>query len=421
MRKQIENIILACVIILGVWSIVSVVSATLNSPDYSNIYIKQIAAFIIGLLLMFILKMFSFKILEELSPVFYFLSVLMLVTVLVSGTEIHGGRRWFDLGFFYFQPAEFAKFSVILFLGYILQKYNSILYSAIAVFAAGFLVLIQPDAGSSVPFAIIFCAMLGISRINTRWMGYIIPAVLIAAVTLFAELYLNVNASTLINWKFILIPVAFSLLLFLFFREAKQVKKGLKWSGFALSLLVLWFSMGAGLGATTMLKGYQKKRIISFLIPELDPLGTGYNTRQSLLATGSGRLIGKGLFNGTQTQLGFLPVKHTDFIFASIAEELGFAGSVIMLFIITLLLWQIIRVIERSEDYGGRLIATGIFALILTHVVMNLGVTLGLLPVIGIQLPFVSYGGTGMVIFMAMIGVILNINKRTEIIGVKGR
>jgi rod shape determining protein RodA len=375
------------------------------------------AAFFIGLIVMLALRNFSYKILEELSPLFYIIMVLMLIGVLLFGAEINGSRRWFHVGFFYFQPVELAKIAVILFLSAILSRSNNLIGSLVSVFIIVGLVAVEPDAGSSFLFLPILLMMLIISNINTRWIMFLAPYALLTVFSVFLECYCSVRAESLVNVKNLIYPLAISIVLYIVYLEAKTINKFLK-TKFAVWMIALfWMSIGAGIMGANMLKGYQKKRIISFLVPELDPLGAGYNVRQSLLAVGSGRFFGKGLFEGTQTQLGFLPVRHTDFIIASVGEELGFAGAVTMLLLLVILLWQILRIIERTEDMSGRLIAGGIFAVILTQIVMNVGVTLGILPVIGVQLPFVSYGGTGMVVFMAMIGIVLNINKKTEIIG----
>jgi rod shape determining protein RodA len=417
MRKQIEATVLISAVILCLWSIIAVLSATLNSPGYASLYVKQAAAFALGMGALLVLRLLPYRILDEISPLLYSLALLMLVYLVFAGVRIHGSRRWISLGLFNFQPSEFAKIAVILLAARILRRHNNFIYSLMPVAAAAFLITIQPDAGTAVVFFPVYAAMLAISRINTRIMFVSVPYLVIAAAGLLGESYLNANSKTLLNLKYLIYPTAFSLAIYFVFHQLRKINKNIKPLSVILVILFVWFSLGAGIGGAYFLKGYQKKRIVSFLMPNIDPLGAGYNTRQSLTAVGSGRIAGKGLFGGTQTQLGFLPVQHTDFIFASIVEETGLVGSLAILFVIGLLLWQFIRIIERTEDYGARLISCGIFTLFFTQVFINLGVVLGLLPVIGIQLPLVSYGGTGMVMFLSMIGIMLNINSKTEIIG----
>jgi len=417
MRKEIENIILLVTVILGIWSILMVLSTTINSTNFSNLYIKQSIAFLVGLVVLMAMRSFSYEILEELGSLFYIVAVFMLIGVLVFGAQINGSRRWFNLGFFHFQPVEFAKLSVILFLPGIMNKYKSLVFAILPIVIVMVLVLAQPDAGSSALFLPILIMMLIVSRINTNWMMLAMPYAFIMVISLFLESYLSVKSTSLINIKYLIYPIFVTGVICFMYREVKNIKRYLKLNYMLLLIVMFWFSFGAGVIGSNVLKDYQKRRIVSFMLPEMDPLGAGYNIRQSIMAVGSGKLFGRGLFEGTQTQLGFLPVKHTDFIFASVAEELGMLGALIMLLLLAILLWQILKIMERSEDMGGRLICAGIFAIIFSQIVLNLGVTLGLLPVIGVQLPFVSYGGTGMVLFMGMIGILLNINRRTERIG----
>ncbi|MEA3507019.1 MAG: FtsW/RodA/SpoVE family cell cycle protein, partial [Elusimicrobiota bacterium] len=230
--------------------------------------------------------------------------------------------------------------------------------------------------------------------------------------------YINMSGATLLEGIYLLIPAAASLILYLSLNELRKISRNISIANIIIVILLLWVSWGAGIGAARTLKDYQKKRIVSFMAPDLDPLGAGYNVRQSIVAVGSGKFLGKGLQGGTQTQLGFLPVRHTDFIFAVIAEETGFLGGSAVLLLLGILLWQFIRVMERAEYPEGKMLASGIFLLILGQASINLGVTLGIMPVIGIQLPFVSYGGSGIIIFMALTGIVLNINRKSEIIGI---
>lgn len=416
MRRQIERNIIVLVLIMCIWSVIAVFSTTVNSPVFSNIYLKQIIAVIIGFILMLIMRIFSYKILDELSFGFFIITVLMLLMVLFFGVEIHGGRRWLNLGVFYFQPVEFAKITLILITARIIRKSSNFLFSIIPLGILFILVTSQPDFGSVIPMFAAVLAMLAISEIDTRWMNIVIVTLIIAGAALLGESYMYAMNNTLLSPGYLVWPVLITVVISLLFREARQLNKTLRWKSFILTGLFIWTAAGAGLLGTYSLKGYQKRRIVAFLMPELDPLGAGYNTRQSILAIGSGRLTGRGLFAGTQTQLGFLPVRHTDFIFASIAEELGFIGGCILLCIIFAFLWQFIKIINRSEDYTGRLMAAGIFTLFISQTAMNIGVTLGMLPVMGLQLPIISYGGTGMVAFLMMTGVMLNINRGRDII-----
>jgi len=415
-RRQIERIIIISAVIMCVWGVLAVFSTTVNTPAFSNIYIKQLIAAAVGLGLMMLMRLFSYRILEELSLFVFLLSVLLLVAVLLIGTEIHGGKRWLDLGVFYLQPVEFAKIALILITARLIRKSSNFLISLIPLGLIFFLVTAQPDYGSMIPMFPAVLAMLSVSDIETGWMNILILILLISGGALLLESYLFARDATLLRIHYLAWPILLTALAAWIYREARQLNKTLRWKRFILTALFIWSAVGAGIGGAYALKGYQRRRIVAFLMPELDPLGVGYNTRQSLLAIGSGRLTGRGLFGGTQTQLGFLPVRHTDFIFASITEELGFIGGFFMMTLIFIFLWQFIKIIERTEDYPAKLIATGIFTLFISQTAMNIGVTLGMLPVMGLQLPLISYGGTGMIAFLAMTGIMLNINSRRDII-----
>ncbi len=417
MRKQIEIKVLIYSAILCLWGVMAVISTTAGTPGYSGLYLKQLIAVLAGAGLLLFLRFFPYKVLQELSPVFYIVSVALLAAVLITGVEVHGGRRWLALGYFYFQPVEAAKAAVIIFTAYILEKRGGSALPALPLIAVAALVLAQPDTGSVMPLIPVYGAMLALSRADTRWMGPAVIALLTAGLVLLLESYLQISADTVLRVRYLMFFLAFTGIAVFLFSEARRLNRTLRWRSFTLLALLIWAAAGTGAAAAHSLRPYQQRRVVAFLVPDMDPLGAGYNTRQSLLAVGSGRITGKGLFGGTQTQLGFLPVRHTDFIFASVAEELGFIGAAGLLTVFFLLLSQFAKIIERTEDYGGRLIGTGIFTLFLTQTAMNIGVTLGLLPVIGIQLPLVSYGGTGTVIFLGLTGIMLNINKRTEVIG----
>ncbi|MDA3792845.1 MAG: FtsW/RodA/SpoVE family cell cycle protein [Elusimicrobia bacterium] len=418
MKNKIEKIILASILLLSVINIVMVASATVQNAGLSGFWMKQIFAVIVGLLVMWGIRNISYELFLELSPVFYALSVILLVTVLIIGKDVYGSRRWLNLGFLNFQPSELAKLSSIIFGAYLIRKKASVIKITLSFLLLVILVLVEPDAGTALMFLPAYLGVMLVSGRDIRWIFIIAPFTLIVVLTLFTESYININQSSLLDPFYLLIPAVITAVLYFVMYELKKVNRNIKFFNIITVILLFWASWGIGIAGARFLKDYQKKRIVSFMAPDLDPLGAGYNTRQSILAVGSGKFLGKGLYEGTQTQLGFLPVRHTDFIFAVIAEETGFLGSVAVIFLLGMLLWQFIKVIERSEYPAGKMIVSGAFMLILIQATVNLGVTLGLLPVIGIQLPFISYGGSGVIMFMALTGIVLNINRQTEIIGI---
>ena len=277
----------------------------------------------------------------------------MLVLVLVMGAERHGSLSWLDLGFVRLQPSEFAKFGMVMMLArYLsnLQKDGPLSFSELFTAAIFFLiptvlVVLQNDLGSSLFFGFIFCSMVFIQGIRFRYI-FIALAILCIVGT--------------VSYQF-------------------------------------------------MLKPYQKDRIISFMKPELDPRGTGYHLVQSKIAVGSGRFFGKGYLKGQSHRLKFLPERHTDFIFPVLAEEWGFFGGLLTLFLYFLFLMSGVNVISRSSTRFGFFLATGIVATYFWHLVINLGGVLGLIPLTGVPLPFLSYGGSSLVANWLAIGFLLSV------------
>ena len=302
----------------------------------------------------------DYEILAKISPVIYGLSLISLVAVLFT-EPINGATSWFNIGPFSFQPAEFAKIAVVLFMANVMVKLQQkgrdeinrfcklgIILATVAV--PTLLIIKQPDYGTALAFLVALIFMLYVAGINKK---YIITAVLLVV---------------------ILVPLAYLFIL----------------------------------------PDHAKARIDVYLNPNLDPRGDGYNIIQSKLAIGAGQIFGMGLFKGNQTQLGYLYPKTTDFIFAVISEEMGFvvAGAIIVLYVI--LITKSIQVAKTAKDDLGSYIATGIVGIFFFHMLENIGMTMGLLPITGIPLPFVSYGGSSMLTNLTLIAILLNISTRRK-------
>ena len=315
---------------------------------------------------MVVVMLVDYEMLVKISPVFYGLFIILLIAVLFT-SPVNGATSWFDIGFFSFQPGEFAKPFVILFLAYAITKIqarnkNDInrptkLLILLAILGVPILLIIkQPDYGTAAAYIAAILLMLISAGIDKKYI--IVTAILVV----------------------ISVPVLYNF----------------------------------------VLPEHAKKRIDIFLNPETDPRGAGYNIIQSKLAIGAGGLTGMGLLKGNQTQLGFLYPKTTDFIFAVIGEEMGFivAGAVIILYV--LLVTKSLYVAKTSKDEMGALIATGITGVFLFHMVENIGMVMGLLPITGVPLPFISYGGSSLITNFICIGLLLNISsKRQKTIFVK--
>lgn len=340
---------------LGLLVIYSTTQPKISNEEDMQFTKRQLLYILVGLFLCFIVATIDYHQLEKIAIPIYILAIIMLVYVLLFGKTMGGSRRWIKVAGFDFQPSEFAKIALIIFLADFLSrqkdKLSNFLYFLLPFLFTGVLMLLitkQPDLGTAIVFLAIVLFMIYVAGIE---------------------------------WKYILM---ISLLL-------------------VASFPVLW----------SFLKDYQRKRIIFFLNPELDPLGAGYNIIQSKVAIGSGGLLGQGLFSGIQSQLKFLPAQHTDFVFAVIGEELGFFGALLLLSLFILLLWKGIKIAQEAPDLLGTFLATGVVAFMFFHIFINIGMVMGLVPATGLPLPFISYGGTFMITNFIGIGLLLNVHLRS--------
>jgi len=323
------------------------------------------------------------------------LSILMLVIVLLLGKTVSGSTSWFNLGSFRIQPSEFAKITTVLALASYLSRSDVSLRSRRGlIMTAGIvllpvaLIMMQPDFGTAVIYGGMSFAMLywgGASRFT-----------LIAVVAPFAAALAALLGTT----AFLIVIAVFGVLIYV-------TREHLLVAAVVFSLMVL-----IGISVQFIYDGlrpYQQKRIDTFLDPGADPLGAGYNILQSKVAIGSGGLIGKGYLHGSQTQLNFIPEQWTDFIFCVPGEEFGFLGAATVLFLFTVLLARGITLSAMVKSRYGSYVAVGLSAILATHVFVNIGMALGLFPVIGVPLPFLSYGGSALLTSMIIVGILMNL------------
>lgn len=352
--KNMEWWILISAILLCIIGFVALYSAS-QGDDFE--YLKrQVIWFIVSIVIMTIIVFIDYDTLTRLSPFIYGLSIILLIGVLFT-KEINGARSWFNIGSFSVQPAEFAKIAVILFTSWVMMKFqekdkndiNVIWKLAIILLTVAipvFLIILQPDYGTATAYLVALVLMLFVSGIDRK---YIIIAIVITIVSL---------------------PLIYMFLL----------------------------------------PSHAKTRIDVFLHPESDPKGSGYNIIQSKIAIGAGELTGMGILNGNQTQLGYLSPKTTDFIYSVIGEEMGFivSGGVVLLYVT--LITKALYVAKTAKDDTGSYIAAGISGIFLFHMTENIGMTIGLLPITGVPLLFISYGGSSLITSFVCIGLLLNIS-----------
>jgi rod shape determining protein RodA len=329
------------------------------------------------------------RILYGLAEPIYGLTVVMLLAVLVAGTG-PGSHRWFVLGPVYIQPSEFAKLATVLLLAKHLSYKRTVglsfrdLILPVAIAAVPcLLVMVEPDLSTSLVFAALLAAMLYWQGMRPLHILLLFSPALSFAAGFFAVLgiVLLIRAGVTKTLIGLAVSAAFGL----------------------LSPVVL-----------SSLKDYQRARIMSFVAPWFDPHGISWNAIQSQIAIGSGRLVGKGLLQGTQKRLGFLPNRHTDFVFSSLGEELGLVGCLILLGLFYWLLRRMLLAARQSGDSAGSLLCIGFAAIIGYQMFVNIGMLLGMLPITGITLPFLSYGGSSLLLNFILVGLVLNVVSRPE-------
>jgi rod shape determining protein RodA len=317
----------------------------------------------------------------------------LLMAVIVLGNSAKGAQRWINIAGFKFQPSEFAKLGLIITLAAILhhRPANSLptfLRAVVITVPPWLLVFKQPDLGTSLVFGAILLGMLYWANANPGWLLLLVSP-LIAAI-----IYsLNLSFPVWIIWAILMGLVAWLTLPW-------------RWVS---AVLAIGLNAAAGLLGQLLwgvLKDYQKDRLIVFLDPDKYPLGAGYHLIQSRIAIGAGELWGQGLNQGTQTQLNFIPEQHTDFIFSSIGEELGFVGSMCLLLSFLFICWRVLRVARQAPDNFGSLLAIGVLAMISFQVIVNISMTIGIAPVTGIPLPWISYGRSALVTNFIAIGLV---------------
>ncbi|WP_263376871.1 rod shape-determining protein RodA [Granulicella aggregans] len=354
--RDFDWVLLGFVLLLSVISVLEIKSATLQTK-FRGFETKQVEFLLVGLVLMFIISIVDYHTLIDIAPWAYGISLVSLVAVRLVGSKVLGARRWIKLGSFHFQPSEWVKLVLIVavaryFWGLagrdLSWKDIGKVFALVCVPMA--MVLLQPDLGTSLTYVpILVCGL---------------------------------------------------------FLGGLRIKQA------AILLLVFALIGGIAWKSGKLLKPYQKARLTAFMDPDNDPKGSGYQIRQSLIAVGSGGIWGKGANKGTQTQGDFLPIPYTDFIFAAFSEEHGFVGAVGVLVLYFLILMRLIQNAQTASDLPGAFIIMGIVAVIVFQIAVNIGMVVGLMPVTGIPLPLMSYGGSSILFTFLALGIVMNIRIR---------
>lgn len=339
---------------IGIWNLIS---ATAVEDKSQGLFRNQLIWFGVGMVITAVLLMIHYSFLSRVAYIVYFANILLLVAVLIVGKASLGARRWIGVGSFTIQPSEFMKISMVLCLAKYFETdrttggygLKDLALPTLLVAVPSFLIMLQPDLGTAMIILLTFGTMM---------------------------LFIRVKPKTLIT-------------------------------------LGLCFAVALPAAYKFALKPYQKQRLVTFIDPMSDPKGSGYNSIQSMIAVGSGQLFGKGYKKGTQSQLNFLPEHHTDFIFSVFSEEHGFAGCVILLFLYLVFLMNGLQVAFQSHDKFALLLVVGLLSIYFWHIFVNMGMVMGILPIVGVPLPFLSYGGSALITATLGVAVITNVaNKK---------
>jgi len=370
--------------------------------NFSSNYGKQLIYIVAGLVLGFSILLFDAKFFSVFSPIIYGVTVLLLIAVLVIGRKVAGNQAWISLGGgFRLQPSEFAKFGTALLLARYISSFSpkfrdikSISFAGLIIGLPLLLIMLQPDAGSALVFLAFMFPMYreGLS-------GYFL-LIFLGMIVLFV-------ADFLVPLK-ILIPII--LIIGGVFIYTNRRKQKIMFSAIIVTIIAIAYLFVVKLAYEHILKPHQRTRIELILGKKIDPRGVGYNVIQSKIAIGSGQVTGRGFLEGTQTKYGYVPAQSTDFIFSTIGEEWGFVGTFVVIGLFLFLLLRIINLAERQRSSFSRVYGYCVACILFFHVFINIGMAIGIVPVIGIPLPFISYGGSSLWSFTILLFIFLKLD-----------
>ena len=400
-----DIIITLCYIILVFFGFISIYSSQYSEElpfvSLKNESFKQLIWILICLIIFFIIQIIEYRFIFDLAVPLYFLSIILLVLVLLFGQEVKSSVSWFNFFGLKFQPSEFAKFSTALILAKVFDSSNlkvdsvkSLIKVSTLILIPFILILFQGDTGTALVYFSFFLVLLR-EGLSLKFFFIALSFVIIFMMGIILE-------------KTILYTIFTILFLIIVGLSIKDFKRVINSSIFFV--LVILVINGQDFLMNNVLKPHQKKRIESLINPNADPLGAGWNVTQSKIAIGSGSFLGKGYMEGSQTSFNFVPFQSTDFIFSVIGEEFGYLGSMIFIILYFIFLYRVLILAENQKDKFARVFGYSVFSIIFFHFFVNISMTLGLFPVVGIPLPFVSYGGSSLLSFSLLIFIFLKLN-----------
>ena len=388
-------------LVIGLIGLGSLTIYSIELADSLEHSYQHLSVGFVGLFLAIAIARFNYRDLLKLHWLIYLITNISLLIVMLAGASAKGAQRWITIAGFNIQPSEFAKIAVIITLAALLHNRNAKNFSTVARTLAitavpWSLVFFQPDLGTSLVFGIIVLTMLYWANTDPVW-------ILLVISPLISTVVFHLSLPLWLIWIVVLVAIVF-------ITQPFRVISTLS------TLIVNLGAVELGRVFWKLLRDYQKDRLILFLNPEQDPWGGGYHLIQSRIAIGSGRLWGTGLYEGSQTQLNFIPEQHTDFVFSAIGEEWGFMGCLVLLGIFWVLCWRLIGIANGATDNFGSLLAIGVLSMVAFQVIINISMTVGLAPITGIPLPFMSYGRSSLLSSLIAIGLVESVSNNRETI-----
>ena len=422
-----DFLLLFASVVLIVIGVLFIYSSGITSEGQliSNEYRRQIVWGAAGLAIALLIAMLNYRRIYDLSIYIYLGTLVFLAATLVFGKVLYG-TRWLRFGSFGFQVSEFAKISTIVLLAWYLDNtkrnqaaFTRFIISSLIVLGPMGLILLQPDLGTALVFIPILIGMTFIAGVSYRYIVFLLVTIIFTGLLLVLPLWQSAimrNAfpalMMLINMRFVAaLCLAFLLILVIsWFGFERYNKRYFYWIGFIAGIFIL--ALGLSFAAHKVLKEYQIMRLIVFMDPNVDPRGSGWHIIQSATAIGSGGAFGKGFLQGTQSHYRFLPEQSTDFIFSILSEEWGFRGGIMIFILFLIINLRLIRLMRIATDTFGTYIVSGLVFMFSFHFLINVGMTMGIMPITGIPLMFVSYGGSALLTSMIGIGLALSVHVR---------
>lgn len=426
--EKFDYLLFLCVFILVFMGIAFIYSSGVNSSGVlmTNEHIKQIIWGIIGLVFLVFFALLDFRKFERYSLYMYFFLIFILIYTRIFGRYVNGARSWLGIGDFGVQPSEFGKIFFTIFLARYLDisiNDNQLkrFIVAIMIFLGPFvLIMLQPDLGTATVYVPIFFFMCYMAGIPIRYILFLlftgVAMVSFTVLPVWNEFIAHnsvVAITALTNFKLKLILIVATSSIFLISVVVRRYFQGPKyyyWIAFVFSIISIGLVLS--IGASKVLKEYQIQRLIVFMDTSVDPLGSGWNIIQSKIAIGSGGLFGRSFLHGTQSHYRFLPQQSTDFIFSILSEELGFLGGVVVFGLYMVIMFRILFIIKNTSNRFGLYIASGFLGMFMIHFFINVGMVMGMMPITGIPLLFLSYGGSSLLTAMTAVGILMSISSR---------